>query len=113
MPSGSKDENGAAMWIKLVQARDDQCDTFVQNSHHEACSKAAVCLELYRGDRFKAESNLCAALFRIFSTVRACHCLCPSGSAAYYELQVVHMGGHPQWGFCSEAFEQTNGYSNG
>jgi hypothetical protein len=113
MPSGCKDDQGAAAWIKSVQARDAQCDAFVQSFVHEAGSKeAAACLELYRGDKWavslKAEPNVCAALFRQFATVRAGHCLCPSGSAAYYELQVVCMGGYPQWGFCGDAFEQVN-----
>jgi hypothetical protein len=115
MPSGCKDDQGAATWIKIVQARDEQCDAFVRSSFHEAGSTAAECLELYRGNTWdvslKAESNVCAVLFREFATVRAGHCMCPSGSAAYYELQVVCMGEGPQWGFCSEAFEQEHGHS--
>ncbi len=115
MPSGSKNDERAAAWIKLVQARDEQCDALVKSSFREAGSRAAVCLELYRGDRecvsLKVESNLSSTLFREPATVRAGHCLCPSGSAAYYELQVVCMGDCPQWGFCSEVFEQIDGHS--
>jgi hypothetical protein len=103
MPSGE----GAAKWIKLVQARDEQCEAFVRDLPEEKGS-TAVCLEIHRGDTWavsiKAESNVTAALFRRFATVRAGHCLCPSGSAAYYELQVVHMNQCPQLGFCSEKF---------
>ncbi len=115
MPSGCKDDQGASSLVKLVQARDEQCDAFVRSTVLEARSEAAACLELYRGHKcavsLKAETRVCAALFRQFATVRAGHCMCPSGSAAYYELQVVRMGECPQWGFCSDAFEQSNGYS--
>jgi hypothetical protein len=80
MPSGCKHDQGASSFVKLVQARDEQCDVFVRNSHHESGSKAAACLELHRGDKcavlLKGESNVCAALFREFATVRAGHCLC-------------------------------------
>jgi ankyrin repeat protein len=112
VPSGSSngDNEGAATWVKLVQARDEQCAAFAKNFFHDKGLKSAACLELHRGDKwavlFNAESNMSAALFRQSATVRAGHCMCPSGSAAYYELQVVCMGECPQWGFCTDAFEQ-------
>ena len=113
MSSGCKDDEGARTWIKLVQARDEQChDFFVLFTTKEDTkegSQSAVCLERYRGHEglvsFKAESKFCSVLFRGFATVRAGCCLCPSGSAAYYELQVVRMGEITQWGFCTETFE--------
>jgi hypothetical protein len=73
---------------------------FVRNYHHEACSKAAACLELYSGVKGAVLLKAGAALFKLF------------GSAAFYELQVVYMGETPQWGFCTEDFVQLNGHSD-
>jgi ankyrin repeat protein len=104
MPSGE----GAAKWIKLVQARDGQCEAFVRNVPEEKEHSNAVSLHVYGGRRWgvslKSEQlqNVTVALFRSFAAVCADHCMCPSGSAAYYELQVVHRGQGLHWGFKSE-----------
>ena len=38
--------------------------------------------------------------------MRASDLMCPSGSAAYYELHVVRMGESLQWGFCTRVFQR-------
>jgi ankyrin repeat protein len=108
MPSGWKHDQGAATWIELVQAKDEQCDAFVRDLVQEEGSNPAY-LELHTGDKWAVSIKAESALFRDFASVRAGHCMCPSGSAAYYELHVVHMGDTPQWGFCTEAFESVKG----
>jgi hypothetical protein len=69
-------------------------------------------LERFRGPKWavvlKAESGVSAALFRPFSTVRASSFMCPSGSAAYFELEIVRMGTYRKFGFCSVSFQPSD-----
>jgi len=97
------------MWIKSAQAAMQGSS---ESSIHLASKEENLHVERFRGDEWavtlKAVSGVCNVLFRQFASVRASGFMCPSGSAAYYELQVLRVGGLLQWGFCSEAFERTD-----
>ncbi len=79
MPTGWKDDEGAAVWIQLVQARDEQCNSFVRHFVQKDISNPSLCLEIYGGDTSEisliCKSNVTAALFRCFATVRAGSCM--------------------------------------
>lgn len=64
-------------------------------------------VEIFRGTEWNVTVKDDVCTFRTFSTVRASQYMCPSGHAAYYELEVIHLLQAPQFGFCTEAFEGT------
>jgi ankyrin repeat protein len=113
MPASIGEDASASMWIRSVQTIDDRCDALVRKVSNEVGAQA-IQVELFRGDvwevSFKAGSEMPVILFRAFATVRASDFMCPSGSAAYYELQVLRMCQCPQWGFCCEAFDRVDSH---
>ena len=110
IPAGCHQDEGLREWIKSVQAKDKQCAEFIRKLDKEA-GMLATAVERFRGNTWDVvikadDQGCCVARFSHFATLRASNYFCPPGSAAYYELHVLHMGEALQCGFCLEAFER-------
>ena len=112
LPAAADRHHEATQWLKSVCEAHD-CSSLLASVPRDDTQPP---LQRFRGNKWevtiKAEAQACVVLFRGFATVRTRNLMCPSGSAAYYELHVVREDLCSQWGFCSEVFQQVDAFSS-